>query len=597
MTSGELNRQRRLMKPKSLLIPYFKENRYKIALGLISLIIVDLLQLIIPRIVKRAVDDLTTMQTSVSQMIGYASMVVAIAVLIGGFRYVWRRCLLGTSRRVEEGLRNRLFNHLQHLSPAYFDRTKTGDLMAHATNDIQQIRMAAGMGLVALNDAVILGAAAIAFMAYINITLTVLVLIPMPLIAFGTRFFSKRMHSRYQAVQSAFSDLTEVVRERFAGIRIIKAHARESMETRQVRGISEAYINQNIKLAKTVGVFFPLMLLLANLSMAIVLYFGGRLAIDFTISAGDLVAFISYLGLLTWPMMALGWVTNLIQRGRASLDRIGKIFNTPAEITDPQNTEPLESVQGRISFEEVVFSYPQNGSEPSAYALQNINLTLPAGQILGIVGPPGSGKTTLISLIARLYDPTAGRVLLDGVDIRNIRLTDLRDQIAFMPQEPFMFAGTVRDNIGFGDPSFTQPQIEETARSASLLATVEDFSDGFDTVVGEKGVILSGGQKQRIALARCLLKQHSVLILDDPISQVDFETGADIIATLRSLAAGRTIIIVSHRMSAVRFADRIISLDNGRIVESGTHKELVQSDHYYGRTFRLQELEEDFYAS
>ena len=585
------------MKPKSLLIPYFSENRYKIALGLISLIVVDLLQLIIPRIVKQAVDDLTAVQTSVSQLIGYALMIVVIAVFIGIFRYVWRRCLLGTSRRVEEGLRNRLFNHLQQLSPAYFDRTKTGDLMAHATNDIQQIRMAAGMGLVALNDAVILGAAAIAFMAYINLSLTVLVLIPMPLIAFGTRFFSKRMHSRYQSVQAAFSDLTEVVRERFAGIRIIKAHARESMETRQVNGISEAYINQSIRLARTVGVFFPLMLLLANLSMAIVLFFGGRLAIDLTISAGDLVAFISYLGLLTWPMMALGWVTNLIQRGRASLDRIGEILNTPAEIVEPLEPEPLESVQGRITFEKVAFAYPQNGNEPPPNVLWNINLTLQAGQILGIVGPPGSGKTTLISLIPRLYDPTAGRILLDGVDIRTLSLTDLRNRIAFMPQEPFMFAGTVRDNIGFGDTAFTQPQIEETARAASLLPTVEGFNDGFDTVVGEKGVILSGGQKQRIALARCLLKQHSVLILDDPISQVDFETGAAIIATLRSLAAGRTIIIVSHRMSAVRFADRIISLEEGRIVESGTHAELVQSDRYYGKTFRLQELEEDFYAS
>ena len=597
MPAGGINRQYALMKPKSLLIPYFSENRYKIAIGLVSLIVVDLLQLIIPRIIKRTVDDLTAMQASVSQLLVYTSMIVTIAAFIGIFRYIWRRCLLGTSRRVEEGLRNRLFDHLQRLSPAYFDRTKTGDLMAHATNDIQQIRMAAGMGLVALNDAIILGAAAIAFMAYINSTLTVLVLIPMPLIAFGTRFFSKRMHRRYQAVQATFSELTEVVRERFAGIRIIKAHAREPDEIKQVKETSEAYIDQNIRLAKTVGLFFPMMLLLANLSTAIVLYFGGRLAIDLTISAGDLVAFISYLGLLTWPMMALGWVTNLIQRGRASLDRIGDILSTPADIVDPEDPKRLESVQGQITFENVAFRYPQNGGKPSPSVLQNINLTLEAGQILGIVGPPGSGKTTLINLIPRLYDPTAGRILLDGIDIRTLRLVDLRDRIAFMPQEPFMFAGTVRDNIGFGNTSFTQPQIEETARAASLLATVEEFKDGFDTVVGEKGVILSGGQKQRIALARCLLKQHSVLILDDPISQVDFETGAAIIATLRSLAAGRSIIIVSHRMSAVRFADRIISLEEGRIVESGTHADLIQSDRYYGRTFRLQELEEDFYAS
>jgi ATP-binding cassette subfamily B protein len=419
----------------------------------------------------------------------------------------------------------------------------------------------------------------------------------MPLIALGTRFFSKRMHRRYQAVQAAFSDLTEVVRERFAGIRIIKAHAREAMETNRVQSISETYVDQNVHLARTVGVFFPMIMLLANLSMAIVLYFGGRLTIDLTISAGDLVAFISYLGLLTWPMMALGWVTNLIQRGRASLDRIADIFNTPVEIVESPHPQPLESVRGNIRFEDVSFAYPANGGDPAPTVLHHIDLTLPAGRILGIVGPPGCGKTTLINLIPRLYDPTAGRVLLDGMDIRKLKLGDLRDRIAFMPQEPFMFARTVRDNIGFGDSAFTQLQIENSAKAASLLDTVKGFQDGFDTLVGEKGVILSGGQKQRIALARCLMKRHSILILDDPISQVDFETGAAIIATLKSIAADRTIIIVSHRMSAVRFADRIISLENGRIVESGSHEELVQSDRYYGRTFRLQELEEGFYAS
>jgi len=585
------------MKSKSLLRPYFYENRHKIALGLISLIVVDLLQLVIPRIVKRAIDDLTTLQTSASMLARYALMIAVVAMAIGIFRYAWRRWLLGTSRRVEEGLRNRLFKHLQQLSPSYFDRTKTGDLMAHATNDIQQIRMAAGMGLVALNDAIILGAAAIAFMAYINTTLTALVLIPMPLIVFGARFFSKRMHRRYQAVQASFSELTEIIRERFAGIRIIKAHARETMETRKVRGVSRAYVDQNIRLAKTVGLFFPLMLLLTNLSMAIVLYFGGRLTINLTISAGDLVAFISYLGLLTWPMMALGWVTNLIQRGRASLDRIGAILNTPPEIIESETALPLGTVRGDISFENVSFGYPQNDKNAPVQVLKNINLSVKAGQILGIVGPPGSGKTSLINLLPRLYDPTAGRVLLDGTDIRSLKLSELRDQIAFMPQEPFMFAGTIGANIRFADSAISEKHLEETARKAALLDTVKGFKDGFDTVVGEKGVILSGGQKQRIALARCLLKKHSVLILDDPISQVDFDTGASIIASLRSLAAGRTILIVSHRMSAVRFADLIISLENGQIVESGSHAELIESDRYYGRTSRLQELEEDFYAS
>ncbi|MCK5487681.1 MAG: ABC transporter ATP-binding protein, partial [Desulfobacterales bacterium] len=295
---------------------YFKENRWKIAIGLLSLIIVDVLQLFIPRIIKWTVDGLTALQIDLGQLLIYAIYMAVIAVSIGAFRYVWRRCLLGTSRRVEEGLRNRLFAHIQILSASYFDRTQTGDLMAHATNDIQQVRMATGMGMVALNDAIVLGAAAIGFMLYINVTLTLFVLIPMPLITICARFFSKKMHRRYQSVQATFSDLTEVIRERFAGIRIIKAHNRKARETARVEAVSKEYIKENLGLVKIVGSFFPMMLLFANLSLAIVLYLGGRQTIAMTITPGDFVAFIAYLGLLTWPMMALGWVTNLIQRGR-----------------------------------------------------------------------------------------------------------------------------------------------------------------------------------------------------------------------------------------------------------------------------------------
>jgi ATP-binding cassette, subfamily B, multidrug efflux pump len=290
-------------------------------------------------------------------LLNYALYMLGIAILIGFFRYIWRRCLLGTSRRVEEGLRNRLFSHLQTLSAAYFDRAKSGDLMAHATNDIQQVRMATGMGLVALNDAVVLGLAAIGFMAYINVELTALVLIPMPLIVCGTRFFSKRMHRRYQAVQAAFSDLTEVIRERFAGIRIIMAHNRQEEETAKVDAVSQAYIQKNLRLVKIEGSFFPMMLLFTNLSLAIVLYFGGRQTILMTITAGDFVAFISYLGLLTWPMMALGWVTNLIQRGRASLDRIGHILETVPDIEENEDARPWSACGVHIAFEDVYFSY------------------------------------------------------------------------------------------------------------------------------------------------------------------------------------------------------------------------------------------------
>ena len=580
-----------------LIKPYFWENRYKIIIGLASLIIVDLLQLFIPRIIKWAVDDLTALQIDLTILLTYASYMIAIALFIGVFRYVWRRCLLGTSRRVEEALRNRLFSHIQNLSASYFDRTKTGDLMAHATNDIQQIRMATGMGMVALNDAVVLGTAAIGFMLYINVRLTLFVLIPMPLIVFGTRFFSKKMHRRYQAVQASFSDLTEVVRERFAGIRIIKAHNRKKEEAAKVGDISKTYIQKNISLVKIIGAFFPMMLLFANLSLAIVLYLGGRQTIMQTITPGDFVAFISYLGLLTWPMMALGWVTNLIQRGRASLDRIERILQIRPAVRDKKGALSLPRAKGHIVFKDVSFHYPHRGNPGDFNVLSKINLTIKPGSVLGIVGPPGSGKTTLLSLLPRLYDTTGGCILLDGQDIRNLKINSLRSHISFMPQEPFLFAGSIGQNITFDNPSIAGDTLKRAAAKAALLDTVEGFPNGFETVVGEKGIILSGGQKQRIALARCLMRDTAILVLDDPISQVDLETGTAIIDTLKSMAGSRTIIIVSHRLSAVRFADQIITLEKGSIVESGTHTDLLEANQYYAKTFRLQEMEEAVYAT
>jgi ATP-binding cassette subfamily B protein len=571
-----------------LVKPYFAENRIKIAIGMLSLIVVDGLQLLVPRIIKWAVDDLTAMRVSPGRMALYAGGVAGIAVLIGVFRYVWRLCLLGTSRRVEEGLRNRLFTHLQTLSAAYFDRARTGDLMAHATNDIQQIRMAAGMGLVALNDAVVMGTAAIGFMAAINLTLTGLVLIPMPLIAVSARFFSRRMHRRYQAVQACFSDLTETIRERIAGIRLVKAHNRQAAETARVALASRAYMDENLKLVKLTGVFFPIMLMLTNLSLALVLFFGGRQVIRFVITPGDLVAFISYLALLTWPMMALGWVTNLIQRGRASLDRVHVVLATPPAVQDAADARALSAPRGNIVFEEVGFVYaPQ---EPPA--LTGIELQIEAGSVLGIVGPPGSGKTTLLSLVPRLYDPSTGRIRMDGCDLRRLRLAHLRAAVAGLPQEPFLFAGTIRENITFGDPDVSEQRLLAAARDAALLDTLAGFPRGFDTVVGEKGVMLSGGQKQRVALARCLLAEAPVLLLDDPISQVDFDTGAAITRTLSRLAGRRTILIASHRLSALAFADRIIVLDRGRLAAAGRHAQLMEVSDYYARTYRLQQIEE-----
>lgn len=580
------------MKSIRLIKPYFLENRPAIVFGIVCLIAVDIFQLFIPRVLKWAVDDLTAFKADGADLAVYALYIAATGILIGVFRYFWRWCLIGTSRRVEEGLRNRLFAHIQSLSASYFDGIKTGDLMAHATNDLQHVRMAMGMGLVALTDAVVLGAAAIGFMVYINLKLTLFVLIPMPLIVVGARFFSKKMHRLYQKVQASFSDLTEVAREHLAGIRIIKAYNRQSAAASKFISASGDYVANNIRLVRITGSFFPMMLLFSNLSLAIVLFLGGRQTITATITPGDFVAFISYLGLLTWPMMALGWVTNLIQRGTASLDRIDKILKTQPEIDEGPDAISLGRTTGRFLFENVAFVY-KTDSRP---VLTAINLELEPGQTIGIVGPPGSGKSTLLSLIPRIYDVSAGRILLDGIDIRTLTLKSLRSQIAFMPQEPFLFSGTIRENITLDNAQVREDDLLQAVRAAALDDTIQAFPDGIDTLVGEKGIILSGGQKQRIALARALLPASAVLVLDDPISQVDVETGAQIIRNIKTLSSGRTIFIVSHRLSAVRFADTILVMDSGRIVESGSHAELMASGRYYARTFRLQELEEAYHA-
>jgi ATP-binding cassette subfamily B protein len=580
------------LKPLDLIKPYFAENRYAIAAGLLCLIAVDFLQLVIPRIIKKAVDDITTFNAGTEKLLIYSLSIMAIALMMSFFRYLWRKYLIGTSRIVEEGLRNRLFVHIQTLSSSYFDRTKTGDLMAHATNDIQHVRMAIGMGMVALTDAVVLGSAAIGFMAYINTTLTLFAVIPMPLIIFGTRFFSRRMHRLYRNAQESFSELTEAVREQFAGIHLIKAYATEREESLIIDKKSKNYLNKNMKLVKVTGAFFPMMLLFSNISLAIVLYLGGRKTIYSDITPGDLVAFISYLGLVTWPMMATGWVTNLIQRGKASLERIDTILKTVPEISDKTAARNVIIKEGKICFEKVGFSY-NKGAAP---VLTDIDLCVKKGTVTGIAGPPGSGKTTLLSLIPRLYDVAEGRITIEDNDIRDVRLSDLRANISFTPQEPFLFSGTIRENITFGRDYINNADLEKAVELASLTGTIKAFPKGIDTIVGERGIILSGGQKQRIALARAFLSDTPMLILDDPVSQVDVETGSKIINNIKIMSAEKGVLIVSHRLSAISYADRIIVLDKGKITESGNHRELLALGGYYAKTFKMQEIEEEMNA-
>ncbi|RLC17384.1 MAG: ABC transporter ATP-binding protein [Deltaproteobacteria bacterium] len=585
------------MKSINLIKPYIAEKRFNLLIGFVCLIATDLFQLFFPRVIKWTIDDITAYRIDLAGLSVYTLYMVGIAVMIGLFRYGWLVCFIGMARRVEEGLRNRLFEHLQTLSASYFDKTKTGDLMAHATNDMQQIRMATGIGIVTIIDTIFLGTAAIIFMAYINVRLTMFALIPMPFIILTSWFFSRKMHRMYSEVQGTFSTLTEAVRERFAGIRIIKAYTAESRAVAGVSVISEDYVDKNLKLVRITGSYSPMIAFLSSLTFAIVLYIGGRQTILTTITPGDFVAFSTYLGLLIWPMTAIGSVTNLIQRGKASLDRINAILETRPAVHDIPNAKPVRTLRKGIVFENVTFSYEKDiqkdDSDSRFSAISGIDIRLDQGMTLGIIGPPGSGKTTLLSLLPRFYDVSGGRILADGTDIRSLKLRDLRAMISFMPQEPFLFAGTIRENITFGkirpeSPEQEDPELIKAVEAAAMYDTIKSFPDGFETIVGEKGVILSGGQKQRIALARALMRKTPFLILDDPISQVDTETASIIINTVRSLSRLRTVMIVSHRVSAVQFADQIITLKNGRISESGTHDQLMRHGSYYAKMFSMQ---------
>ncbi len=583
------------MNPWQLIKPYFRKEKYVITIGLIALILVDVSQLIIPRILKYAVDDLTALRADAVLLLRYALYILGLAIFAALLRFVWRQCLLGVSRRIEEGLRNRLFDHIQSLSPSFFDQTRTGDIMARATNDLNNVRMASGMGMVALTDVVILGISAIAFMFYMNAQLTAYVIAPMPFIALFTRFFSKKMHQLYLEVQEEFSGVTESVRERFSGIRIVKAFTLEKKTIADIENVSRRFVNKNLFLLKIIGIFFPLMVFFSNISLLILIYFGGKNTIFNEITAGDFVAFTGYLSLLTWPMMALGWVTNLIQRGKASLNRIGQILSTEPEIKDPPRFVPVKTIEGRIVFDGVSFSYDPNEKQP-AKTLSDINFTLEPGKMLGIVGPPGSGKTTLLKLIPRLYDVVSGRIIIDDIPVHAFQLKDLRSRIAYIPQEPFLFSGSIAENITLGNPQASAERIDRAVKSASLFEDVESFPRGLETPVGEKGVILSGGQKQRVALARGFLTNAPILLLDDPISQVDMKTGNDIIETIRSLFRKKTVIIVSHRLSATQFADLILVLKNGRIVDAGNHERLMLTNDYYSDTYQMQEAEKELHA-
>lgn len=498
---------------------------------------------------------------------------------------------MGTARLLEYKLRNDLYTHFQKLSTNYFNNHKTGDLMAHATNDINAVRMAAGPGIIMIFDATILLTASIFMMAQtISLKLTIIALIPLPFMALITGKFGTIIHHRFRKAQESFSNLTEKVQENFSGIRVVKSFVQENEEINKFTDANQDYVNKNMRLVKIHALFHPIVQLISGLSLLIVLTYGGILVINREISLGDFVAFNSYLGLLTWPMMAIGWVVNILQRGSASMARLNEIFRTKPEIYDLPNivNKDLNVIAGDIDITNLSYAYP----ETTYNVLKDINIHIPQGNTLAIVGKTGSGKTTLVNLLLRLFDIETGKIKIDGNDIKEFPLEILRQNIGYVPQDNFLFSTTIKDNIGFGVDYYNDEEIEEAAKIAQIFDNIIDFPNKFKTIVGERGVSLSGGQKQRISIARALIKNPSILILDDSLSAVDTKTEEAILKRLKDSMKNKTAIIISHRISTIKDADEIIMLEDGVIIERGTHEKLVNSQGTYYELYQKQLLEE-----
>ncbi len=551
------------------------------------MIIVDATQLIVPQIIKQAIDTLSKGSLDPKTLFFQCVYILFLGLAMAGLRYGWRNLLMGSARDLENGIRNELFNHILNLDPAYYDRTKTGDIMAHATSDINHVRMAFGFGLIAIVDTVLLGGATLAIMLWTHPKLTAFAMIPMPFLVMTTRILGKKMHLFHQTAQESFSKLTELVRESFFGIRIIKVYNFESIITNKVKTASKDYFTKNLKRAFVNALLKPLLTLFFNLSTLIILFYGGFLVIKGTITPGDLVAFLQYLGILAWPVIAIGWMTNLFQRGMASLKRINTLLDAHPDVAPPNLPVILKGLSGKITFMDVSFAYGKNSP-----VLSDICLAVEPGMTIGITGPPGSGKTSLAQLIPRLYNTTSGKILIDGHGLDTLDLNFLRNHIAFMPQESFLFSNTIRENILLGR-SVEDEKLDRIIEACCLRETLDKMPEGLETLVGERGVTLSGGQKQRIALARTLINEKPIVILDDPVSQVDTHTASKLIASINHLNLGASFIIISHRISALASCDRIYILKNGRIDHSGSHMELIETNRFYRESFRVQQLEEE----
>ena len=569
------------------LSPMLWKYRRGLGIGLGALLLKDLFGALLPLAIKAGVDSLTQ-GFALSKLLWFTGAMLALSAVKGVFQFIMRVRIIGVSRDVEYDMRQDLFAHLMRLDQGFFGRYRTGDIMARATNDLNAVRMMMGPGVMYWTETSITFVLAATIMAYVDWKLTLVALLPAPIVSLAVIWFGRQIHMRFERIQALFSDISSRVQENLSGVRVIRAYVQEENQLHQFERLNQDYIKQNMKLVLTSGMFMPMLETLIGMALLIVLWVGGARLLEGHMTLGSFLMFNVYMGILAWPMIALGWVVNLMQRGTASLERLNALMAEKPSITAPARPVALpDPIRGEIAFRDVTVQFGDRR------AIDELNLTIPAAATVAIVGHTGSGKTTLVHLIPRMIDPTRGAVLLDGTDLREFDPEPLRRAIGFVPQETFLFSATLGENIAFGVPSATEEEIRRAASLAGLGPDLEGFPNGLATVVGERGITLSGGQKQRTAIARAILRDPSILILDDALSSVDTVTEEAILQNLAGVMKGRTTILISHRVSTVRLADRIFVIDDGRLAEQGTHEELVTLGGYYADLHQRQLLEEE----
>lgn len=567
---------------------FFNERKKQYALGIFMLLIVAFLGILPPRIIGFVVDEISRGTLTSGYLIKWLSVLAGAALLMYVLRYAWRLMIFGSSILLARNLREQLFRHFTQMSPAFYQKRRVGDLMAHATNDLQAVQQTAGAGVLTLVDSIATGGFVIAAMAItVNWKLTLIVLLPLPLMAYMTNYYGKLLHKRFHGAQEAFSGLNDKTQESISGMKVIKTFGQEKEDVEDFKRLSEKVVAENIQVAKVDSLFDPTISAIIGVCYMLAIGFGSYFVVSGEMTIGDLVAFTAYLGLLVWPMLAFGWLFNIVERGRASYDRIRGLLAVEPEIEDRLGALDRRP-SGDISFSLEKFQF--TGDERAA--LHDIHFTIKRGETLGIAGKTGSGKSAILRLLLREFDNYEGTITYDGISINDYKKQRLREAIGYVPQDHFLFSATVAGNIAFARPEASMDEIHQAAKLAHIHEDILQFSDGYDTVVGERGVSLSGGQKQRISIARALMMQPELLILDDSLSAVDAKTEEAILDSLKKMRTGETTIITSHRLSAIQHAHQILVMENGTVAEIGTHEELMRKKGRYYEMYELQKLEE-----